>query len=183
MEDKKIDYIDPKIYDDLNILIGGNKSTHPPIWADFMEEVGIESQEELLAARERISAGNLTIDDYLLHLLMQPEIILGKNCFVPGTLEEKGAILNYIGCHVIYLQLLRWLLLESKPQDINLSEVENVYLASARLSKAVLDLANELYPRFKQLQVNQSALELWFIWECQRCEKAILDSGLITGSG
>lgn len=120
--------------------------------------------------------------DYLVYLSLLPEIIFRKYQFIPGSLDEIRGSRNFDWNYATLAKWLDYLVPGDKPLDPDLFFTNRVELKPrADLSKAVLDLAVELYPRREELQVANSPTDIWFAWEVQLCNEALLRCGLITG--
>jgi|GEM_PF-4272336 len=145
-----------------------------------------KKQEQIIFERayDRWDAEVNSWDDYILFLKILPRLLLSEIGigFEPTT-DSEAVVWSMI--LINYSYHAEWMNFLSpgdkpKPEGLN-SELGNIFKSSAELSKAMLDLCIELYDRIPELQQFGSPAEIWFMWECLNCKRAIKQSRLIQG--
>ena len=125
----------------------------------------------------------LSWSQHLVILKYLPELILRHYQFLPSTPDEKKKVCGLKFKHATLAQWLDYLVPGDKSLDPDLFFTNKIkFKARAEQSKAVLDLAVELLPRVGALQEYfATPADVWFAWEVDILNRAMLKSGLLTG--
>lgn len=112
-----------------------------------------------------------------------PGLILNCYKFLPSTTDEKKKVRELKFKYATIAQWLDFLIPGDNPLNIDLFSLEKIkFKTYAEESKAVLNLAVELFPRVEALrEYFATPSHVWFAWEVDILNRSMLKSGLLTG--